>query len=108
VSSLDKVTHVKIMYIAPDSVIDKELKSEDANFIDDLHKIAFSELLEMDFDDDWNTIKGYIRELNTPLEKDRSKKERALQRKKDVAHRSYTDTKVFWLFAGLEHQNGKI
>jgi hypothetical protein len=73
-SSLDKVKHVEIMYIAPDSVIDKELKSEDADFMDELHKIAFSELLEMDFDDDWNTIKEYIRELNTPLKKDRSKK----------------------------------
>ena len=63
---LKKIEVIKIMYIAPDFIAKKELKDSKCDFID--YKISFSELIKIKFDDDWEKIKKYLWELNSPSE----------------------------------------
>ena len=50
------------MYITPDCIIKKELKHKKTDFIK--YKIPFSELENIDIDEDYEKIKEYINKLN--------------------------------------------
>jgi len=60
---LDNIKEIKIMYIAPDIIIDKLKRKEF-----DIDTISFSELIEIQLDDklddNWEIIKEYIKKLN--------------------------------------------
>jgi hypothetical protein len=60
--NLDNIKNIDIMYIAPDIIIQNELKQKYTDFIK--YKIGFSELIKLKFDDNWEIIKKYIIELN--------------------------------------------
>ena len=62
-----KADSVEIMYIAPDCIVNEELKNSQADFIKDEYKVSFSQILKIDIDDDFQIIKKYLAALNTSL-----------------------------------------
>lgn len=53
----------QIMYICPDYMINNDLIKMETSHID--YKIGFSQLLEIEIDNEWDVVKKYLRHLNS-------------------------------------------
>jgi predicted sulfurtransferase len=66
-TSIEKIKNIDFLYIAPDHIIDifeGELNKNDYSFIK--YKLRFSYIIEkINIDDNFETVKGYIKELNS-------------------------------------------